>query len=82
MTQQISVEVPEDMVNNLCLQFSDINRPERANELQALRHAVSLVFEMLDKEPELIYDDDFYDDLTRTFAIKIALERMNCFYSS
>jgi len=82
MTQQISVEVPEDMVNNLCLQFSDINRPERSNELQALRHAVSLVFEMLDKEPELIYDDDFYDDLTRTFAIKIALERMNCFYSS
>jgi len=66
----------------LCLQFSDINRPEKAHELQEVRNAISMVLELLDKEPELIYDDEFYDDLTRTFAMKIALERMNCFYSS
>jgi hypothetical protein len=34
-----------------------------------------MVLELLDKEPELIYDDEFYDDLTRTFAMKIALEQ-------
>jgi len=82
MNQQISIEVPEDMVNNLCMMLSDINRPEKMLELQELRESVAMVFELLDKEPELIYDDDFYDDLTRTFAVKIALERMNCFYSS
>jgi hypothetical protein len=82
MTDKIRIEVPEDMVNNLCLQFSDINRPDRMHELHALRNAISIVLETLEKEPELIYDDDFYDDLTRSFAIKIALERMNCFYSS
>jgi|FreactTroBogLake_1042271.scaffolds.fasta_scaffold04542_8 ribosomal 30S subunit maturation factor RimM len=79
---KIRIEVTEDMVNNLCLQFSDINRPEKAHELQEVRNAISMVLELLDKEPELIYDDEFYDDLTRTFAMKIALERMNCFYSS
>ena len=82
MTDKIRIEVTEDMVNNLCLQFSDINRPEKAHELQEVRNAISMVLELLDKEPELIYDDEFYDDLTRTFAMKIALERMNCFYSS
>ena len=82
MTEQLQIEVPEDMVNNLCMQFFDINRPEHMHELQAVRSAISQVFELLDKEPELIYDDEFYDDLTRTFAMKIVLERMNCFYSS
>jgi hypothetical protein len=82
MTEKFSIEIPEDMIRNLSLEFSDINRPEKMHELHAIREAIATVFETLDEEPELIYDDDFYDDLTKSFAIKLVLERMNCFYSS
>lgn len=81
MNDRLAIEVPRDMVENLYIQFADMNRPERMHDLFAIRNAVGVVLQKFSEEPELIHDEDFYDDLVRTMAIKIALERRNCFYS-
>ena len=82
MNEQMSIEVPVEMVDSLFDQFVDINRPERMHDLYAIRSAVADVLELFHDEPELIYDDEFYDKLVKTMAIKIALDERNCFYSS
>jgi hypothetical protein len=81
MSEPFHINVPKELVDSLYEQLVDINRPERMHDLRLLRWAFSKIMEELSDQPELMYDDDFYETLVRSMAIKIALEERNCFYS-
>lgn len=70
------------MVQEYYNMFWDIQTPEKRYALDQLKDAYGILIELLYEDPEIIEDEEFYEDLQRSFAVKEALERRNCFYNA
>jgi hypothetical protein len=73
MTEQIQVNISQQEVDQLCLEYYDLPR----NLLNMIREDIYELLEMATEEPELTEDPEFMSDLTRAFTMRQALVQLN-----
>ena len=78
----ISMDIPEEAIAALMVNFDDIQEPKNRHMLEDLRDATVIALELFRLNPQLLKNKDFLERLTKAVMTRIILERKKCFYDA
>jgi hypothetical protein len=75
---KIQVNVKESDIEEFCLDFYDMSK----QNIDFIRDGMYEIIEMAQDEPDLTEDPDFMHELSRAFAMRHALLKLNKLYDA
>lgn len=74
--------IPDSEIDRYAAEFKPLRNWENRGSLIRLRDDIIDIISVLQDDPELLYDDDFIDDLATMLAQRMALSKINLLHDA